>query len=117
MTILDKNTLLQLYIEEQLTIRAIAEKLSVNPRKVHDAMRHWRIPRRPNSTRMHRPIPNFPFDEATLRNHYHGSGQTIKQIAEHFNVSTWVVFSAMKHWNIPRRRSGPRPAHQRNQQG
>jgi hypothetical protein len=43
-------------------------------------------------------------------------GKTIKQIAEQFNVSTWIVFSAMKHWNIPRRRSGPRPALQRNEQ-
>src|SRR6476659_7945750 len=85
MTILDKSTLSHLYLEEQLTIRAIAEKLDVNPRKIHDAMRLWHIPRRSNSTRLNRPAPIFPFDEATLRYHYHGLGQTIKQIAEHFN--------------------------------
>ena len=110
MTILDKSTLSHLYLEEQLTIRAIADKLSVNPRKVHDAMRLWRIPRRPNSARTNRPAPKFPFDEATLRYHYHDLGQTIKQIAVHFEVSTWIVFSAMKYWDIPRRRCGPRPA-------
>jgi hypothetical protein len=117
MTILDKSTLSHLYLEEQLTIRAIADKLNVNPRKIHDAMRHWRIPRRPNSVRTNRPAPTFPFDEATLRYHYHDSGQTIKQIAVHFEVSTWIVFSAMKYWGIPRRRSGPRPARERNQHG
>jgi transposase-like protein len=109
MTILDKSTLSHLYLEEQLTIRAIADKLGVNPRKIHDAMRLWHIPRRSNSTRPNRPAPIFPFDEATLRYHYHDVGQTIKQIAEHFNVSSWIVFSAMKYWDIPRRRCGPRP--------
>jgi hypothetical protein len=109
MTILDKDTLSHLYLEEQLTIRAIADKLGVNPRKIHDAMRLWHIPRRSNSTRPNRPAPNFPFDEVTLRYHYHDSGQTIKQIAVHFEVSTWVVSSAMKYWDIPRRRCGPRP--------
>jgi hypothetical protein len=116
MIILDKATLSHLYIEEQLTIRAIADKLSVNPRKIHDALRHWRIPRRPNSARTRRPAPNFPFDEATLRHHYHDTGQTIKQIAGQFKVSTWVVASAMKYWDIPRRPCGPRPVRQRNKQ-
>ena len=116
MIILDKTTLSHLYIEEQLTIRAIADKLSVNPRKIHDALRHWRIPRRPNSARTTRPAPNFPFDEATLRHYYHDAGQTIKQIAGQFKVSTWVVSSAMKYWDIPRRRCGPRPVRQRNKQ-
>ena len=111
---LDKATLSQLYLEEQLTIRAIADRLHVNPRKVHDAMIRWRIPRRPQSARPNRPAPNFPFDEATLRYHYHDSVQTIKQIALHFDVSTWTVFTAMKYWDIPRRRSGPRPLHSRN---
>ena len=67
--ILDKATLSHLYLEEQLTIRAIADKLSVNPGMVHDAMRRWRIPRRPHSARPNRPEPNFPFDEATVRYH------------------------------------------------
>ena len=117
MMILDKATLSHLYLEEQLTIRAIADKLSVNPRKIHDAMRLWRIPRRPKSARPHHPAPTFPFDEATLRHHYHDAGQTMKQIAIHFEVSTSVVFSAMKYWDIPRRRCGPRSARQRNEPG
>jgi hypothetical protein len=105
---LDKTTLSHLYLEEQLTIRAIAEKLSVSPRKVHNAMIRWRIPRRPNSARTNRPAPSFPLDEGTLRQHYHDAGQTIKQIAVQFKVSPWIVFSAMKYWDIPRRRCGPR---------
>jgi hypothetical protein len=106
---LDKTTLSYLYLEERLTIRAIAERLQINPRKVHDAMIRWRIPRRPRSARAKRSVFTFPFDEATLRHHYHDLEQTIKQIALHFDVSTWTVFSAMKYWEIPRRRCGPRP--------
>jgi hypothetical protein len=112
---LDKTTLAHLYLEEQLTIRAIAEKLNVNQRKVHDAMIRWRIPRRPHSARTNRPAPTFPFDEATLRYHYHDAGKTIKQVAIHFDVSPWVVFSAMKYWDIPRRRCGPRPVRSANE--
>jgi hypothetical protein len=106
---LDKATLMQLYLEEQLTIRAIADKLNVNQRQVHDAMIRWRIPRRSHSARTNRPAPNFPFDEANLRYHYQDMEQTIKQIALHFDVPTWSVLAAMKYWGIPRRRCGPRP--------
>jgi hypothetical protein len=106
---LDKAMLQRLYIEEQLTIRAIADKLSINPRKVHAAMIRWRIPRRPHSARPHRPAPTFPFDEATLWYHYHDAGQTIKEIGVQLNVPFSLVLSAMKYWDIPRRRCGPRP--------
>jgi hypothetical protein len=109
METLDKFTLQRLYVDEQLTIRAIAERLSVNPRKVHDAMIRWRIPRRPASARLNRPAPNVPFDEATLRYHYLDLGQTIKEIGVQLNVSHWLVLSAMKYWQIPRRRCGPKP--------
>ncbi len=112
---LDKTTISHLYLEEQLTIRAIAKKLSVNPRSVYSAMIRWRIPRRPRSARTNPPAPKFPFDEATLRYHYHESGQTIKQIALDFKVSIGVVFSAMKYWDIPRRRPGPRPVRSWNE--
>lgn len=111
---LDKTTLAHLYVEEHLTIRAIANKLSVSQRQVHSAMIRWRIPRRSHSARTNRSEPNVPFDEATLRYHYHDAGQTIKQIALHFKVSSWVVFSAMKYWDIPRRRCGPRPVRSSN---
>ena len=107
--ILDKTTLLHLYIEEQLTIRAIADKLSVRPRVVYDALMHWRIPRRPATARPHRPAPNLPFDEATLRYHYLELEQTIKEIGVQLNVPYGLVLSAMKYWHIPRRRCGPKP--------
>jgi hypothetical protein len=106
---LDKSTLSHLYLEEQLTIREIADKLSVRPRMVYDAMIRWRIPRRPASARLNRPAPNVPFDEATLRYHYLDLGQTIKEIGVQLNVSHWLVLSAMKYWQIPRRRCGPKP--------
>jgi hypothetical protein len=106
---LDRITLYRLYVEEQLTIRAIANMLSIRQKKVYDAMIRWRIPRRPGSVRLHRSKPEFPFDEATLRYHYHEKGQTIKEIAMQFNIPHGRVFSAMKYWGIPRRRCGPKP--------
>jgi predicted DNA-binding protein YlxM (UPF0122 family) len=112
MSELDRMTLYQLYVEEQLTIRAIADKLSIRQKKVYDAMMRWRIPRRPSSIRLNRLEPKFPFDEATLRHLYHEVGQTIKEIAAQFNISYGRVFSAMKYWGVPRRRRGPKPKRQ-----
>jgi hypothetical protein len=109
---LDKATLSYLYLEEQLTIRAIASKFGVNPRKVHTAMIRWRIPRRPSSARPNRPAPDAPLDEATLRYSYLDLGQTLKEVAMQLNVSQWLVLSAMKYWHIPRRRGGPKPKQQ-----
>jgi hypothetical protein len=108
--------LAHLYLAEQLTNHTIADKLKVNPRNIHDAMIRWRIPRRPHSAQPNRPAPASPFDEATLRYHYHDAGQTIRQIAEHFDVSTSVVFPAMKYWAISHRRCGPRPVRSGNEQ-
>jgi len=106
---LDKITLQRMYLEEELTIRAIADRFQVNPRVVYDALMRWRIPRRPSSARPNRPAPVIPFDEATLRYHYLDLEQTIKEIGVQLNVSDSLVFSAMKYWHIPRRRCGPRP--------
>jgi DNA-binding CsgD family transcriptional regulator len=106
---LDKATLSYLYLEEQLTIRAIADKLGVNPRTVHTAMIRWCIPRRPPSARPNRSAPDAPLDEATLRYSYLDLGQTLKEVAVQLNVSHWLVLSAMKYWHIPRRRGGPKP--------
>ena len=109
MKTLDKITLQQLYVEDQLTIREIAEKLSIRPRVVYDAMIHWRVPRRPKSARPNRPAPTLHYDEATIRYHYLDLGQTIKEIAIQLNISSGSVYTAMKRWNIPRRRCGPKP--------
>jgi hypothetical protein len=109
MDILDKTTLQRLYVDEQLTIRGVAHKLNVQPRVVYDAMIRWRIPRRPSSARPHRPAPHPPCDEATLRYHYLDLGRTIKEIGVQLNVSQSAVFAALKYWQIPRRRCGPKP--------
>ena len=109
---LDKATLSYLYLEEQLTIRAIADKLSVTPRTIHTAMIRWRIPRRRPSARPNRPAPDAPLDEATLRYLYLDLGQTLREVAAQLNVRHWLVLSAMKYWHIPRRRGGPKPKQQ-----
>jgi hypothetical protein len=109
---LDKMTLYRLYVEEQLSIRAIGNMLSIRHQEIYLAMVRWRIPRRAASIRTHRSEPKLPLDETTLRYHYNELGQTIKEIAIQFNASTGAVLSAMKYWDIPRRRCGPKPKRQ-----
>jgi len=109
---LNRMTLYRLYVEEQLSIRAIGDMLSVPHQKVYAAMIPWRIPRRKGSARPHQRQPKSPLDEATLRYHYHEEGQTIKEVALRLKVSTGAVSSAMKYWDIPRRRCGPKPKRQ-----
>jgi transposase-like protein len=111
---LDKTTLARLYLEEQLTIRAIAKRYNRADRTVYDLMRRWRIPRRPRGVRVNIPALVLPFDEATLRQLYLDQGQTLREVADQFQVSRSLIRKAMIRWQIPRRRCGPRPLRQRN---
>lgn len=108
----DEAILYQLYVEEQLTIRMIAKKFEVTSSTVYDAMRRWRIPRRPQSFRIQQSKPKIPLDEFELRYHYDDLQLTIKEIAEQLKVSTAVVLSAMKYWRIPRRQGRPKSRRQ-----
>ena len=113
---LDKTTLSRLYLEEQLTIRAIAKRYNRADRTVYDLMRRWGIPRRPRWLRVNNHASTLPFDESTLRQLYLDQGQTLREIADQLQVSRSLIRSAMIRWHIPRRRPGPRPERQRNGQ-
>lgn len=106
---LDKTTLARLYLEEQLTIRAIAKRYNRAARTIYDLMRRWRIPRRPRSFSADSPALDLTFDESRLRQLYLEQGRTLQEVADELQVSRALIRKAMIRWHIPRRRPGPRP--------
>lgn len=108
---IDEPTIRRLYVQEQRSIRAIATLLQVPTRLVYDALVRYRIPRRTTGFRPQRVEPDeAPFDEITLRRWYLEEECSIRTIAKRTNVSTRVVYEALIHYNIPRRKVGQRPA-------
>jgi len=109
---LSEATLRRLYLEEERSIRDIAALYQVSTRKVYDAMRRYRIPRR---TAGHR-RPTLPtqsrtdefFDEATLQRLYTEEGQSIAAIAAAVACPPSRIRNALIRWDIPRRRRGRR---------
>jgi hypothetical protein len=107
---LDEATVRQLYLEEQLSIRAIAALSHVSTRVVYDAMSRYRIPRR---RRGHRAEPGRSIDlkggllaEATLRRLYTDERRSIAAIAAMLQSSPSRIRNALVRWGIPRRRRG-----------
>src|SRR5262245_51259489 len=109
---LDEALLRRLYLEEQHSIRGIAEILGLATRTVYDAMLHYRIPRRPPGGARPRRTGTSEtvgsLDETTVRQLYLEAGQSIIEIARVARCSQASVRKAMIRWNIPRRRQGPR---------
>lgn len=106
---LDEVTLRHLYLEEQRSIRAIAELEHVPTRTVYDALIRYRIPRRPSGFHHKRLLPtSAPFDEATLRRLYLEEERSIRDIAALYQVSTRMVYDALSRHRIPRRTVGHR---------
>jgi predicted DNA-binding protein YlxM (UPF0122 family) len=106
---LDEVTLRRLYLDEQQSIRAIAESEHVATRTVYDALIHYRIPRRQAGFRSSSLPPADPlFDEATLRCLYLEEQRSIRDIATQHRVSTRMVYDAMSRYCIPRRTAGQR---------
>lgn len=106
---LDEATLRRLYLEECLSIRAIAAQEQLPTRMIYDALIKYRIPRRPAGFRgqeLRRATPAL--DEATLRRIYVEEGQSIRAIAELAGVSTRMIYDALIRYRIPRRAVGQR---------
>jgi transposase len=110
MATFDETTLRRMYLEEQHSIRAIAEALGYSQRTIYDALMRWRIPRRSPGVQRSNIPPTFSFEEAALRKLYLEEGHTIKEIAAQYRIGESTVWSALNYWHIPRRRRGPRPA-------
>jgi hypothetical protein len=113
--ILDEATVRRLYLEEQLSIRAIATLARVSTRVVYDVMSRYRIPRRRRGYRSE-PRPNIdlkagPIAEGTLRHLYTDEQRSIAAIAAMLQSSPSRIRNALVRWGIPRRRRG-RPGSQ-----
>jgi hypothetical protein len=65
---IDEPRLRQLYLDQQLSIRAIAAREQVSTRTVYEALKAYRIPRRTN--RFHSPAPRPLLDAVTVRQLY-----------------------------------------------
>ncbi len=107
---IDEATLYRLYVEEQQSIRSIAVTLRVAPRTVHDAMIHYRIPRRQKWR--HHPATSpggarEALDAPLLQRLYVAEQRSIREIATIMEVYPSVVYNALVRWDIPRRKRGP----------
>ena len=109
MAIIDLATLRHLYVDQQLSIRAVAAALQIDARTVHTALIRGRIARRQRweqrVTTAAR-AAGAQFDEATLRCLYGIEQLSIREIAERFDICTATVHHALVAWDIPRRKRG-----------
>ena len=107
---LDETTLRRLYLEEQLSIRAIATMSNISTRVVYDALSRYRIPRRKQGYRSQRPsaidLDSGLLEEETLRRLYTDEGHSIAAIAALVQSSPSRIRNALVRWDIPRRRRG-----------
>jgi len=110
--LLDEQTLRQLYLVEQHTIRDIATLSGVSTRVVYDALCRYRIPRR--AARQPRPASavitfgSSVLDKPTLQRLYHEEGQSIAAIAASMSCAPSRIRNALVRWDIARRRRGRR---------
>jgi hypothetical protein len=117
---LDETTVRQLYLEEHLSIRAIAALSNVSTRVVYDVMSRYRIPRRRRGYRSE-PRPTIDLKggllmEVTLRRLYTDEQRSITAIAAMLQSSPSQIRNALVRWGIPRRRRG-RPSSNKQSAG
>jgi hypothetical protein len=98
-----------MYLDEQRSIREIAQLEHISTRAIYDALIHYCIPRRAPGFRRRRAQPaSVPFDEPTLRRLYLDEERSIRNIAALYQVSTRIVYDALSRYCIPRRTTGHR---------
>jgi predicted DNA-binding protein YlxM (UPF0122 family) len=108
--LLDEAQLRRLYLDEQLSIRAIAKHAQVSTRVVYDSLIAYRIPRRTSWPR--RPavpvltLATGTLDEVSLRHLYEHDQRSIADIAATMKCSPSCIRNALVRWGIVRRRRG-----------
>ncbi|HEU5103937.1 MAG TPA: hypothetical protein VFU22_33205 [Roseiflexaceae bacterium] len=106
---IDEATLRHLYLEEQRSIRNIADLQQLPVQAVTDALNRYHIPRRPAGFRSkYNQYAGARLDEPTLRRLYVAEQRTIRDIAALYQVSTRLVYDAISRYGIPRRTHGRR---------
>lgn len=106
----DEASLRHLYLDEERSIRAIAEIAHVSTRAVYDALMRYGIPRRTVGQRPSAPAQALGasdlIDEAGLRRLYEEEHQSIEQIAATLACSASRIRNALVRWGITRRPRG-----------
>src|SRR5688572_24556150 len=103
MTDLDAATLRRMYVDEGMTIAAIARALRVRKQTVCAALAQWDIPRRRRGPRQH--IPELPFTSGELRRLVDRKG--IRAVARRLKVAPDVVYAYLHREPLPRRSKRP----------
>jgi DNA invertase Pin-like site-specific DNA recombinase len=105
---LDNVLLRRLYLDEQRTIRAIAELAGCSTYTVYRRLMHYRSPRRSRDQwdrhRVSRVLDAL--DEQTLRCLYLEEQRSIAEVASLLNCSDATIRAALIRWDIPRRPAG-----------
>jgi len=103
---LDSETVRRLYEEECLTLRQVAERLSVSRQAVHDRLIRDGVKTRSTAaTRRHGPREayNYGIDAGKLRELYLEKGLGCSAIGRRIGVERGRVWRALIRENIPRR--------------
>jgi hypothetical protein len=85
---LDAETLRRMYLDEAMTIAAIARALRVRKQTVCAALSRWEIPRRRRGPRRH--VPELPFTPGELRRLVARKG--VRAVARDLGVEPDVVY-------------------------
>jgi predicted DNA-binding protein YlxM (UPF0122 family) len=106
---LDEASLRRWYLDEERSIRAIAELAQVSTRAVYEALIAYGIPRRSGGQRPSEEaevVEASGVDEVALRRLYEDEGRSIAAIAAALACSPSRIRSALVRWGIERRPRG-----------
>lgn len=95
---LDAETLRRMYVDDELTVAAIARALRVRKQIVCEALEQWEIPRRRHGPR--RRLPSLPFTPGELRQLVQRKGVTA--VAQALGVGPDVVLLHLGRETRPR---------------
>jgi hypothetical protein len=95
---LEAETLRRMYLDEGMTIAAIARTLRVRKQIVCAALAQWNIPRRRRGPRRH--FPQLPYPPGALRQLIRRKGMCA--VAQSLGVATDVLYAAIERDPLPR---------------
>jgi transposase-like protein len=91
----------ELYVDEEMTIPALAARFGVAAQTVHNWLVAAGVPRRPNPAAVRQDIS----DHEIVPLHVDG-GQSAAEIAEQLGCSTSLVYAHLASQDVPRRDRG-----------
>ena len=100
----DIETLRRLYVDEGLSLAAIAGRVGVAAQTVHNWLVAGGVPRRPSPARFRSDI-----DDGEIIRLYTHEGHTTAEIAEQLGCSTSLVYGRLARRGVDRRPPGPSP--------